>query len=81
MEQIFLLKQYINELTTTEAVKLVQECGISWLADTVGQILTSLLFTDPSFSIKILPKIQYLNCKIQDIINWRQIDKLHTGNA
>lgn len=82
MEHIFLLKQYINDMTTNDAVNLLQEYGTSWLATIIYHLFIALLFNDPSFSIKILPKIKDLNHKIKNIIDSREVS-YHTieGNV
>ena len=77
MEDILLLKQYINDLSTKEIVKLWEEYGTAWIANTAYQLLTALLFTDPSFSMKILPKVRKLNNRIKNIISMRINKKKH----
>ena len=82
MEEILLLKQYLNGLSTAETIELLEGYGASWLTNTVCQLLTALLLTDASFTTTILPKIQDIIIKIKQIINEREShQKMNEGNA
>ena len=82
MEEILLLKQYLNGLSTAETMELMEGYEASWLINTVCQLLTALLLTDPSFTTTILPKIQDIIIKIKRIINEREIhQEMNKGNA
>lgn len=80
MEDLLLLKQFINQLSKQDILELMNECEMSWLADIAFQWLATLLLLDESFAVKILPLIQQINKKIKKVINLRKKDnKIDTG--